>query len=131
MALKVIDGQLVVTIEVDESGYFDRQNAALFIGRTPGYVRTLANKGSLEFVTDDEGNMCFHRDTLEAYNAGPRHSGRKPGEIPYKTLSSSGRRLRSIIRTIEVTEDISDDDRKVALFVLQTMLTADIAENAE
>jgi len=129
MVLKTIDGQLVMTIEVDESGYFDRQNAALFIGRTPGYVRTLANKGSLEFVTDDEGNMLFHQDTLEAYNVKPRHGGRKPGEIPYRTLSSSGRRLRSVIRMVEATTDV--EGREVTLTFLQDMLTADIAENAE
>lgn len=129
MALKVIDGQLVVTIDVDEAGYFDVRNAALFIGRSPGYVRTLAKKGSLDSVTDDEGNMLFHQDTLEAYNAKPRHGGRKPGEIPYRTLSSTGRRLRSIIRKVEV--ETESEGQTVTLAFLQAMLTADIAENAE
>jgi len=130
MGLETIDGRLVVTIDVDEDGYFDRQNAALFIGRSPGYVRTLAKKGSLDFVTDDEGNMLFHQDTLEAYNAKPRHGGRTPGEIPYKTLSSSARRLRSVIRMVEAA-DIVDEHQSIALGVLQGMLDADIAENVE
>ena len=130
MALKTIDGQLVVTIEVDESGYFDVKNAALFISRTPGYTRALANKGALDFVTDAEGNMSFHRDTLEAYNSAPRHGGRRPGEIPYRTLSSTGRRIRSVIRKVEEA-NVADDDRAVTLAVLQDMLNADIAENAE
>ena len=129
MALKVIDGQLVVTVDADEAGYFDVRNAALFIGRTPGYVRALAKKGSLDSVTDAEGNISFHRDTLEAYNAKPRHGGRKPGEIPYKTLSSSGRRMRSVIRMVEATTEA--EGQAVTLAFLQDMLTEDIAENAE
>ena len=131
MALTVLDdGRLVVTIDVDEAGYFDVRNAALFIGRSPGYVRTLAKKGSLDFVTDDEGNMSFHQDTLEAYNAKPRHGGRRPGEIPYKTLSSSARRLRSVIRMVEATE-ADEIVRATTLGLLQSMLKQDIAENAE
>jgi len=128
MALREIDGQLVVTIEVDEAGYFDVQNAALFIGRTPGYTRALAKKGAIDFVTDAEGNMSFHRDALEAYNAAPRRGGRKPGEIPYRTLSSVGRRLRSVIRMVEA---IDGEGQAATLAFLQDMLNADIAANAE
>ena len=129
MALKEIDGQLFVTVEVDESGYFDVANAALYVGRTPGYVRTLAKKGTLEAVTDDDGNTVFHRDVLDAYNEAPSRGGRTPGEIPYKTLSSSGRRLRSVIRMVEAAEAITGCD--IAIGVLQVMLDRDIAENAE
>lgn len=129
MGLETINGRLVVTIDVDEGGYFDRRNAALFIGRSPGYVKTLANKGALDFVTDDEGNILFHQDTLEAYNAKPRHGGRKPGEIPYKTLSSSARRLRSVIRMVE--REVDAPDQAAALSLLQAMLKEDIAANAE
>ena len=129
MALKTIDGQLVVTIEVDESGYFDVKNAALYIGRTPGYTRALAKQGALDSLDDVEGNMTFHRDVLDAYNATPRHGGRKPGEIPYRTLSSTGRRLRSVIRMVEATTDT--EGQAVTLAFLQDMLNADIAESAE
>jgi len=129
MAVREIDGQLVVTIEVDESGYFDVANAALFIGRTPGYVRTLAKKGTLTFTLDGEGKMTFHRDVLDAYNATPRRGGRKPGEIPYKTLSSTGRRLRSVIRMVEAETDT--EGQAGTLSFLQAMLAADIAANAE
>ena len=131
MALKTIDGQLVVTIEVDEDGYFDVKNAALYIGRTPGYTRALAKKGTLDSVVDDDGNMVFHRDVLDAYNATPRHGGRRPGEIPYRTLSSYGRRLRSVIRKVEVNESVDSVSRDTALAVLQVMLADDIAENVE
>jgi len=129
MALKEINGQLVVTIEVDESGYFDAANAALFTGRSVGYVRTLAKKGALAFVLGEDGEMAFHRDTLDAYNVAPRRGGRRPGEIPYRTLSSVGRRLRSVIRMVEAEEDIAGSD--VAISVLQEMLDNDIAGNTE
>ena len=129
MALREIDGQLFVTVEVDDSGYFDVANAALYTGRTPGYVRALAKKGALDSLDDIEGNMTFHRDVLDAYSAAPRHGGRRPGEIPYRTLSSTGRRLRSVIRMVEATTDA--EGQAVTLAFLQDMLNANIAESAE
>ena len=130
MALKEINGQLFVTVEVSEDGFFDVANAALFISRTPGYVRALAKKGALASIPDDTGEMLFSRETLETYNSTPRHGGRKPGEIPYRTLSSTGRRMRSVIRMVEATE-AGIPDRATTLGFLQVMLDADIAENAE
>lgn len=131
MALKEINGQLVVTIDVDEAGYFDVANAALFIELSQSYTRTLAKKGTLAFVVDEDGEMSFHRDTLEAYRASPRHGGRKPGAIPYASLSSVGRKLRSVILMVEAQEDIDAAERDTTVSVLQAMLTASIKSDGE
>lgn len=128
MPLMEIDGRLVVTVDVSGDGYLDVANAALYVERSQSYVRALAKKGTLEFVADEEGNMTFHRDVLDAYNVAPKRGGRRPGEFPYKSLSSGGRRLRSVIRAVEKT-DPATAGRETTLDFLQAMLKVDIAEN--
>jgi len=128
MAVQEIDGQLSIVIEIDEDGYFDVRNAALYLGKTASYVRVLAKKGVLDFVEDDEGGMLFHRDALDAYAALPKRSGRRAGAIPYTTLSSVGRKLRSVILMVE-RSDIDESDKETTLKVLQALLDASIAES--
>jgi len=128
MPLAEVDGQLVVTIEVDESGYFDLANAALYIGRSKSYTRILWRKGKIEAVVDADGNPSFHREALDAYLAQPARGGRKAGDIPYRTLSSVGKKLRAAMLMVSASE-CDDNDKQTTLHVLQELLSADIAKH--
>jgi len=128
MSVQEINGRLSVTIEVDGDGYFDVRNAALYLGRTSSYIKVLARKGTIDFIEGAEGEMLFHRDALDAYAASPKRGGRRAGAVPYTTLSSVGRKLRSVILMVSRSE-ADEADREVTTRVLQTLLDASVASN--